>query len=238
MAGFATFFYTFIFYSKYGRAYSLELLLFTIAFIFFMRLLKDDKHAALPFSIFALLCLWTHLYAVIPLAVMFLYLLYVKKIGLKYPVAVGILSLPLLNYVNLLLTQRVTDTTSTMMFGEPPIAVFLYTPLDLFAYSSFVIFPIIVWMLWRHWDQKLFRVIAGISIVTWISMMVIALQTPVILHYALPLVPMLIVAFILPFYEAIRTRSVHFHHLTVLMVVIILEAVQIVALCTLQRGSW
>jgi hypothetical protein len=69
-------------------------------------------------------------------------------------------------------------------------------------------------------------------------MFVLATRTPMILHYALFLVPMILLAFTMPFYFAIKAREVYFYHYLVIMVIVILEVVQTVALFTIQRGSW
>jgi uncharacterized membrane protein len=235
MATFTTIFYNFIFYSKYGRSYSIALLFFSIAFYYFIRLLKGDKKSSIPFGIFALLCLWTHLYTVIPIGIMILYLLYERKVYL-YGIAITIIgSLPLLNYFTLI---GATRDLSQGNFGEPPLSVLLYTPLDIFAYSAFIIFPIILWSCWKYREDKLIQEIMIISLGTWISMMILAVKTPIILHYALWLVPGLAIAFTIPFYLAIKKREVYFHHYLIIMVIVILEAVQILALATIQRGSW
>jgi len=235
LAGFSTLFYNFIFYSKYGRSYSLALLFFSITFYYFMRLLKGDKKFSIPFGIFALLSLYAHLYTTIPLGIMILYLLYEQKVYLKGILITIIGSVLLLNYFTLIGTAR---TLSNGNFGETPLAVLLYTPLDLFTYSVFIIFPIILWSCWKYRDDKLIRIITIISLTTWFSMIVLAIRTPMILHYALFLVPGLLLAFTMPFYLAIKQREVYFHHYLVIMVIVILEVVQTVALFTIQRGSW
>jgi uncharacterized membrane protein len=235
LAGLTTLFYNFIFYSKYGRSYSIALLVFSIAFYYFMRLLKGDKKSSIPFGIFALLCLWTHLYTVIPIGIMIIYLLYERKVYL-YGIAITIIgSLPLLNYLFLINSTRALSQGN---FGETPISVLLYTPLDIFAYSAFVMFPIVVWSLWKYRHDMLIRAITIISLGTWLSMMVLAVKTPVILHYAMPLTIPLFLAFTVPFYLAIKKREVYFHHGIVVMIVILLEFVQTHAILFIQRGSW
>jgi uncharacterized membrane protein len=237
LAAITTVFYNFIFYSKYGRSYSIALLFFSVAFYYFIRLLKGDKKSSIQFGIFALLCLWTHLYTVIPIGIMILFLLWQQKVYL-YGIAITIIgSLPLLNYFNLITNARIAGVNENI-FGEPPLSVLLYTPLDILGYSAFILFPIIVWSCWKYRTDQLIRAITIISLGTWISMMVLAVKTPIILHYAMSLVPMLLLAFTMPVYFAIKKREVYFHHYIVIMVILILEAVQIMALATIQRGSW
>jgi hypothetical protein len=200
-----------------------------------MRLLKGDKKFSIPFGIFALLSLYTHLYTAIPLGIMILYLLWERKVYYSGILITIIGSVLLLNYFTLIGTDR---TLSNGNFGETPLDVILYTPLDLFTYSVFIIFPIILWSLWKYRADKLIRVITIISLATWFSMIVLATKTPMILHYALFLVPGLLLAFTMPLYFAIKAREVYFHHYLVIMVIVILEVVQTAALFTIQRGSW
>ena len=235
-AGFTTFFYSMVYYSRYGRAYMLALLFFTIALYFYLQILKGDTHSSIPFGIFALLTLWTHLYSVIPLGVLVLYLLYERKAFSGIAVLV-LGSLPLLNYVFLILSSRV-DVPVFQNFGEPPVSILLFTPLDLFAYSSILIIPIIIWILWTHRTEKMLQIVAVTSLVTWISMIVLSFKTPIILHYALFLVPMLLLPFLLPFYDAVLAKRIGFHHLVTGMVIMLLEVVQIVAVLTMQRVCW
>lgn len=235
IATFTTIFYNFIFYSRYGRSYSIALLFFSITFYFFMQLLKGEKKFSIPFGIFALLSLYTHLYTAIPLGIMILYLLWERKVYLKGILITIIGSVLLLNYFTLIGTGR---TLSNGNFGETPLAVILYTPLDLFTYSVFIIFPIILWSCWKYRADKLIRVITIISLATWISMIVLATKTPIILHYGLFCVVPLLIAFVCPFYDALKAKELLFYHYVTVMVIIILEFVQIYAINSLQRGSW
>lgn len=233
IAGFSAIYYNAVFYSKYGRAYSMEFVFFSIAFYFFMRVLKGDKRSGVWFGVFALCSLWTHLYSVIPIGIMILYLLWERKaldgIGIIIP---G--SLPLLFYVMPLFTTRSNEVGGN--FGATPFEILTLMPLDIFAFSAFLIVPIIIYSLWVHRSERILRIITVVALITWASMFVISLKTPVILHYAIFLVPMLLIPFILPFYNIIKNDEVYFHHLMVIMVIVLLEAIQIAALAVAQRA--
>lgn len=236
MAGFSTICYNLIFYSRYGRCYSMGLLFFSITFYFYMKILKGDKKAELGFSVFALLSLWTHLYSVIPIGIMILYLLYERKMFNKLLITI-IGSLPLLNYVNLMLTTRLAVEKGTNDFGLRPLELITITPLEMFTYSSFVIFPIIFWSIWKYKEDKLIKFIFVTSLLTWVSLFVISFITPVVSHYIIFLFPMLLLPLVLPFYNAIKKDDgYYFIYGLIVMVIIILEIVQIVALNTIQRG--
>ncbi len=236
-AGFTTIYYNAIFYSRYGRSYAMDFFFFSIAFLFFMRVLKsNERKDAVLFALFAVLSMWTHLYSTIPIGLMVLYLIWQRK------ATVGVLGVfcggaPLLLYVNLILTTRIAGVGSDT-FGATPLEILVLTPLDIFAYSAFVIIPIVIWSMWTHRSERLIQIIAFISVFTWISMFLLSYRTPIIVHYAIFLVPMLLLPAILPFWEAIREHTVSIWHGLAAMVILILEGVQILALNTIQRGGW
>ena len=235
-AGFSTVYYNAIFYSRYGRSYAADFVFFSAAFYFFMRVIDGDKRSGIWFGIFALCSMWTHLYSVIPLGIMTLYLLWKNKaIDGIFVMVLG--AIPLLQYANLILTTRVAGVGSDT-FGATPLEILALTPLDIFAYSAFVIIPIVIWSCWKHRDDLLIRVISIISLVTWGSMFLLSFKTPIIVHYAIFLVPMLLLPLILPFWEAIRNRTLTVWHFYATLVIGILELVQIAAHFTIQRGGW
>jgi len=242
LAGFSTIFYNFIFYSRYGRSYSIALLFFSLAFLYFMKTVKGNRDASIPFGIFALLALWTHLYTAIPLGIMILYLFY-KQLAFPGVAFTVIGALPLLNYINVINETRIQGVGSNT-FGESPLAVILYTPLDLFTYSTFIIFPIIIWVLWKYRVDPILKLISIISLGTWFSMLALSIKTPIILHYGIFLVTMLLIALTVPFYWQIsKGRGQSYPPKTILLIlivwiVLVLEAVQIFALFTIQRGAW
>lgn len=239
MAGFITIFYNAVFYSKYGRAYSFELLFFAMAFYFFMQVVAGQRDKRFWFALFCILTLWTHLFAIFPIGVMVLYLLWNEKFDLKHMdwlVAIVAGCLPLLTYVRLVLFER--QLTQWTNFGAPIHEILFLIPLDIFTYSVFITFPIVVWVLWKGRNDPVFSVIIMASVATYISMIGLSFKTQIILHYALPLIIMLLLPFTMPFYLALKESKVSFHHLVTAMIIIILELVQVSALISIQRGFW
>jgi 4-amino-4-deoxy-L-arabinose transferase-like glycosyltransferase len=241
-AGFTTIFYNAFFYSRYGRSYSMVLMFFSVAFYYFMRLIRGDKRASIPFGIFAVLSIWTHLYSAIPIGIMCLYIIWNQRSAVGVAItALGAIPLPYF-YIPLIMSTRSQGAYNLILngpnnFGATPFEVLYLTPLDIFAYSAFLIFPIVVWSVWRHRDDQIIQAVAIISVCTWLSMAVLSFKTPIIVHYAIPLVPMLLLPLILPFWEAIRDKTLNVWHFYSTMAILILEGVQIVALNTIQRGG-
>jgi len=240
LAGLTTIFYNIYFYSKYGRSYAMGLVWFALAFYFFMRLIKGDKHSGIYFGLFAVLSIWTHLYSAIPLGIMVLYLLWERR-ALDGILLMVIGCLPLLNYINVILVQRCIGGGTCMWaitnsFGATPWQIFFLTPLDMFGYSVFVILPVIIWTIWKHRDEKIITIVATISLVTWGSMFVLAFKTPMVLHYALFLVPMLLMVFILPFYKSVYSGW-KIPYIFVAIMVLVMECYQLYLINFIQRGG-
>ena len=232
-AGFSAIYYNSVFYSKFGRSYSMAILFFSLAFYFFLRVLKGDKHSGIWFAVFALCSMYTHLYSVIPLGLMVLYLLWERKVMQSIVLIIGG-AIPLALYIVPILISR--DVGRTGYFGATLFEILFLIPLDIFTYSSFIIAPVILWALWTHRTERLIQVIFLVCMGTWASMFALFFVTPIILHYAMFLVPMLILLFVLPFYEAIKKDEILFHHLIIVIMLVVFEAVQIAAIASVQRA--
>ena len=113
-----------IYYSQEARDYALMLLFFSLAFFFFLRLLRSwGRRDALLFGIFAALAFWGHFYAFVPILGLFIFALVLKArdmardlraaIPLLISIAVfAILTIPLLYYAVQLFGQ-ITGTAPT-----------------------------------------------------------------------------------------------------------------------------
>ena len=240
LAGFTTIFYNFVFYSKFGRCYSLELLFFALVFAFFIKATRGDRNSKYLFGVFSILSIWSHMFAFFPIVVMVIYLMLNEEFMLKRFDWVAMIILgcaPLLSLVSVISKTR--DVVEVgQQFGAPLHEIVFLIPLDLFTYSVFVIFPIVVYMLYKYRKNEIYYAIIISCIITYAAMLVLSFKTPIILHYALPLTIMLLLPLIEAFYLAIKKREGIFVWGIVAMVILILEVVQIFALGTIQRGSW
>ena len=235
MSGFATVYYNGVYYAKYGRSYSMAIVFCSMAFYFFMRLIRGDRSAWLGFAAFSILSMWTHIYTSIPIGLMVLILLLNNRIHIKTIGVITIGCLPLLNYIQLIINTRLVTATGTNTFTATPLEIFFGTPLDIFTYSCVLILPIIIYGLWKYRNDIIIRYISIITISVWVSMFIISYITPVVLHYAIFCVPMLMIPLCLPIYNAIETKQSWYSWFLVCLVIIVLEVVQVVALNTLQR---
>ncbi len=119
-----------IFYSQEARAYAPMLFFFSIAFYFFLRLLRSwGRRDALLFGIFSAIAFWTHFYAFVPILALFIFALavkakdIVKDLHSAIPFALSvlvfaILSLPLIYFAIQLFLARTGGAPTFGVQGE------------------------------------------------------------------------------------------------------------------------
>lgn len=134
-----------IFYSQEARAYAPMLFFFSLAFYFFLRLLRTwGRRDAILFGVFSALAFWTHFYAFVPILALFIFALFVKArdivknlrsaIPLAIPILVfSLLSLPLIYYAVQLFTLR---TGGAPAFGIQGIATITQTIIQISGFSE------------------------------------------------------------------------------------------------------
>ncbi|MGA2934985.1 MAG: glycosyltransferase family 39 protein [Methanomicrobiales archaeon] len=134
-----------IFYSQEARAYAPMLFFFSLAFIFFLRLLRSwGRRDAVLFGIFSAVAFWTHFYAFVPILALVIFALavkareMVKDLRAAIPFAVSILvfvilSLPLIYYAVQLFTLR---TGGPPTFGIQGIATITMTIMQISGFSE------------------------------------------------------------------------------------------------------
>jgi len=230
-AGFTTTLYTLVYYSDFGRSYSLAILLVAMSSWFFLRICRGDTHSSVPFGISAVLAFWTHLYTVFPLGVLVLYLFWKGKS--MESVAISILgSSPLIIYIPQILYGRVPILNQ---FGASPAELVWKVPLELYGYAAVIIVPVIVYSLWLHHDTFI-EIMAVASGITVLSLFLLTGLTAIIPHYAIWVVILLLVPVCLPFYTVIKTISEDGYFLYVsMMVITLLNGYQIYLFHTYQR---
>jgi uncharacterized membrane protein len=134
-----------IFYSQEARAYAPMLFFFSLAFYFFLRLLRSwGTRDAILFAIFSAAAFWTHFYAFVPILALFIFALavkakeIVKDLRAAIPLAISILafailSLPLIYYAIQLFLLR---TGGAPAFGIQGIATITQTIIQISGFSE------------------------------------------------------------------------------------------------------
>jgi len=134
-----------IFYSQEARAYAPMLFFYSLAFLFFLRLLRSwGRRDALLFGIFSAVAFWTHFYAFVPILALLIFGLAVKAkeivrdLRVAIPLAISILvfvilSLPLIYNAIQLFTLR---TGGAPAFGVQGIATITQTMVQISGFSE------------------------------------------------------------------------------------------------------
>jgi hypothetical protein len=121
-AGATAFLFPLVYYSQFGRSYSMSILFFAITLLFY-----NKEKLGYPFVIFASLTIWTHLFNVIPIAFMLIYSEHTnKKLMLGIPILTFPLIIPLYNAV-------VNRTSAIANFGMTLSEILYITPIELFG---------------------------------------------------------------------------------------------------------
>ena len=124
-AGLTTIILPFIYYSQFGRAYSMSLLFFAIVLVLYLRL-KDgvnDTFTRVAFWVMIPINLYTHLFVVIPLSLMCIDLLFDRRNWLC-GIGATIASLPL---VGMLVSVLSTRTHGAFDYGASPLQMIFLT---------------------------------------------------------------------------------------------------------------
>lgn len=193
------------YYSQFGRAYMLECLLFTLLCIYFVRLVRNDTrtyHWA-GFVVFSVLLVFAHLFAGIPLVIMWLYLIWHYKLrSLKWFATTMLLSSPLLLLVNAIIGWRLTgkevfaDTQG--WYGATFNQLVIFAPLEYFGYAFVIMCPLVAYATWLYRDMKEVLILMGTFILSYAVLLAVCDITPVFLRYLVLFVPVTISIAFLP----------------------------------------
>jgi hypothetical protein len=128
-AGLTTIILPFIYYAQFGRAYSMSLLFFALALIYYIKVKNENARTnRIVFWALAVINVWIHLFAAIPIGLMCLDLLFDRK---HWPcgIGAGICSLPLLGMLVNVLSTR---THQAFNYGASIIQMVVLTPMEFF----------------------------------------------------------------------------------------------------------
>lgn len=182
------------YYSQFGRGYTMVLFLFTLALIYFIRLVRGDheRRTWLSYGILATLCVWTHLYALVPLGFMGLYLFYlygwdsVRKPLLAYLPIAGLAG-------TFWAIHKERGVIMQGWMGNTPAQLLQYITLEYFAYSAAIFCGLIGISTWMNRRDKVVPLLVGIWVLSFVAQLIISMITPVFARYTMLMVPMLVV---------------------------------------------
>jgi len=221
LAAASSFMFPFVYYSQNARAYSLVMLAFVWYIIFYIKVYRGDVgyKTIMLFVLFACLCLWSHLYSVIPLMVSlaFLALKYRKTIPYLAGV-IAVVCLPFIRYIPAIYNQIFNPSGMPVLhnyFWFSPQQIALMLPNELFCWAWILVIPLVIFSLWKHKSSlhiSLF-IISAITVLSCIPMTFITSMSP---RYALLVSPVLLVLALYPVsawidaFKSIEKRAVLF----------------------------
>ena len=201
------------YYSQFARAYMLVALLMTLTLVFYTRIIRkewDCQYSSLGFILGALACVYTHLYALIPITLMLVYLLYLYRT--RFLIRAGIIVALLFPLVGLGIsiingrTGSVQDAQNWIGNTIPQLLQLM--PLEYFGYLCVGVFTLIAYAVFTQCKKNsAVPMIAGIWLVTYIIQLAVSQITPVFVRYSLLLVPSLCVVAMYPLAEHMESDA-------------------------------
>ena len=203
-ASLVSFMFPFVYYSQDGRGYTLVLLAFAGFTYFFIKMSQGDvrSRVVIGASFFTALCLWSHYYSVVPLAIAWLILLMRDRISALHGLVIsGILVSPMALMFNL---SNLASRAAPQTFGEgyalvnspavhwiTPWKMALIIPNELLCWSWIVLLPLAGYCLFRYRSQTVLNLLL-IAVGAACLLLPLASVTNISPRYALLISPILI----------------------------------------------
>ena len=188
------------YYSQFGRGYTLLCLLFMLLAIYYIRIVRGDasRSAWVTFGILGALCIWTHLFAAIPVWLLTTHIILrlpfdVDELRRKLlcltpiPLSVGMFAFLFVSIAS----NRINGASLT--FGNTPQEILTILPLEYFGYAIIPLVPLMIYTITTRINDE---VVGGLTVawfITLIAQLIIAIKTPVFARYSLLFVPILCV---------------------------------------------
>jgi hypothetical protein len=170
----------FEYYSQYARSYILNVLVFTIFLIYYIRVKRNnDKKEELLFWVLAAVNVWIHLFTIIPVALLCVDVLIEKK-NILYATLSCILVIPLLNIFKDIISTR--NASSGFTYGASALQMVFLLPLEFFNVLFMNILALFAVGLWMDRDKLKIPLIIC-AVITLIVGVAAAVVTPVFPRY-------------------------------------------------------
>jgi len=205
VAGLMSFMFPFYYYSQDARAYSLVLLAFMGFSYFFIRMYRGDRSRKVAFALAgcAALCLWSHYYSLVPIAVMGIFLLRKDWLSALYS---GIVTTLLLSPLAILFDASQIHTRTIHVgaedyFWATPQQMAIMLPNELLCWSWLVLIPLAVYSFFKHWHVSLIRDLVIVSVITVCALIPLTVVTGCSPRYALLVSPLILIVAMYPIAE-------------------------------------
>jgi uncharacterized membrane protein len=201
-----------VFYSQYGRPYTLAILFFIFAAYCFIRLQKNkgSDRWLLLFTITSVLCLWSHYYSIIPLSVFWLVITCQnKKKVIPYLVVIAGSSIMFIIYIWVVIQEYLTLPISSIhpqsVFNFTWIDMLIRVPYECWGYLGILLIPLFIICLLRRRDRVTDYL--GLAVViTYSSLVIGTFISNAGARYAVMIAPLIIVPAMVPISEFIQNR--------------------------------
>jgi uncharacterized membrane protein len=218
--------YPMIFYSQDARSYALTFLTFGICTYYFLKVHNGNYSYIYLLTAFTGLCLWVHIYAVIPLAMLWLIVLYDYHLkALPFVAIIGVWCLPFVLMIHNQFNVKVHE-----VFGEKWNEYLFNEPLELAWILSYLLIPLIIYALYKYRTYKnllVFSVVPGLTILTFLEMTFV---TSIFPRYTLLVLPMILCVAYYPFIKFIERYDTKRKLVILALIVYGLSAISYLAL--------
>jgi uncharacterized membrane protein len=239
-SGLTSILFPLVYYSQYARAYSLSILCFVIALIFFIRAWRGVDGGTWWFFVMFGINMWVHLFSAIPLALLAIALFIRRPNALHLSWVPLMICLPLIGMLASVGSARAIGPG--MDYGYPWYMVALITPGEFFGVLFVIIFLLAVgWMYVQR--EHLTRSLAFVVPTTIFIGLILSNFTPLFPRYYLT-VSLIVLLFagcmltsiILAIWDLLETSSVRFNLPEGAIIIIIIAVVAV--LLALQYGDF
>ena len=202
-----------VFYSQYGRPYTMIFLFFIFAAYCFIRIQKKSPFAQwmVLFVLATGLCLWSHFYSAVPLSVFWVILIWQNRKAVVPYLAMGILpALAFGLYMERVAGEYFTKPVSVIypasVFNVTWIDNLFRVPYECWGYLAVPLIPAFLYYVWTRKDRiaQWFGLAAGI---TFLSMLVLTVLFNPSARYAVLIAPLVIVPVAVLVTECIESRK-------------------------------
>ena len=206
-----------IYFADYGRAYAMVGFVFAITILAFIRILKG-KEDWIMFSVSGLIALYIHAFALVPLGLMVLYLLYLRLARWKYLIGMSIGAVPFAVMMYTIAVVR-PHAGYAARWDVWFWLVGVSTPLELFGLAAPLCIVLIAYTLKRYYARYDFPLIA-IPLGTCLAAIGLSYFQLIYAEYVMLILPMFVVLAVVPISEWIKARNLNVVYPIVIFVVL------------------
>jgi uncharacterized membrane protein len=178
-AGFATITFPLIYYAQYARAYEMSVLCFIILLISYIKVKRGEWQYKKWFWIISIINVWVHLFAIIPVGLLCLDILFDERDTI-YAILTAVAISPLLNTICAVIANR--SVASGVSYGATAIQMIVLTPMEFFNVLFVNIFFLAGVGIWMDKDPLRNRLVA-VTIITLIVGVICSCFTPFFPRY-------------------------------------------------------